>query len=48
MADFFRNLTPVCWWDIVGTLALAASIAFVIIRKMRLNKQQRELEGGRI
>ena len=48
MADFFEQLTPVCWWDFLGLAALAASVAFVVIRKRQLNKEQRELEGGRI
>ena len=47
MADFFGQLTPVCWWDFLGLAALAASVAFVVIRKRQLNKEQRELEGGR-
>ena len=48
MADFFGQLTPECWWDFLGLTALAASVAFVVIRKRQLNKEQRELEGGRI
>ena len=48
MAEFFRNLNLVCWWYILGVLALVASVAFVIIRKSRLNKEQKQLESGRI
>ena len=32
-----------CWWDIPALIALVGAIAFVVIRKRKLNKEEKNL-----
>lgn len=48
VANFMKHLTVgFCTWDIPGLILLIAAIAFVVIRKISLKKELKELEEGK-
>lgn len=47
-ASFLEHLTlGFCEWDIPGLILLIAAVAFVVIRKISIKKELKELEAGK-